>query len=278
MLESTVWPTIDQEPASPESVSPPASVLGKAELLFAAFDGSRPTLGLTDLSRRAGIPKATAHRLAQELVRLEFLERVEDGYQLGWRMFELGQLVPGPSNLRHIARPALIDLYAATRTVLHLAVPHGFDSVYLDRLAGRRDMSVHTSVGSRIPMPFTASGKLFLAFKQDPEPILGMLERGELDARTRHSFRTATQLRDQLPIIRERRWSGEFEECVTGYKTYSVPITASGPHQVVGAVSAALTLDRRDDRQVIGSLWAAAADISRSLRASILHAVRVSGR
>ncbi|MBM2614710.1 IclR family transcriptional regulator [Actinoplanes sp. LDG1-06] len=247
----------------------PPSVLGKAFLLFGAFDGARTTLGLTDLSRRSGVPKATAYRLAQELVDLNLLERVEAGYQLGWRMYELGQLVPGPANLRHLARPVLMDLHSATRAVVHLAVPHGFDTLYLERLAGRRDARLHTAVGNRIPLWFAASGKLFIAHSADAEHLLTALDRDGVPPRTSHSVRTAAQLRPQIAAIRERRWAVEQEECVEGYKSYAVPVTVSGPHQVVAAVSATLPLARRDDQPVIRALWATAAHISRSLEASL---------
>lgn len=240
----------------------PPSVLGKAFLLFGAFDGGRTTLGLTDLSRRSGIPKATAYRLAQELVELNLLERTETGYQLGWRMYELGQLVPGPANLRHVARPVLMDLHSTTRAVVHLAVPHGLDTLYLERLAGRSDARIHTAVGNRVPIWYSASGKLFLAHSHDASSLMEAF----VDMpRTGHSVRTVAQLRTQLSAIRERRWSTEHEECIEGYKSYAVPITAGGPHQVVAAVSATLQLSRRDDQQVIRMLWATAAHISRAL-------------
>jgi DNA-binding IclR family transcriptional regulator len=257
-------PTTDEIP-QPEAAGHPASVLGKAQLLLAAFDGNRPTLGLTDLSRRSGIPKATAYRLAQELVQLSLLERVEDGYQLGWRIFELGQLVPGPANLRRIARPALMDLHAATKAVVHLAVPHGLDTLLIERLVGRRDTRVHTSVGIRVPIWFSASGKLFIAHSAQAEHTMSLLDQGDITPLTHHSVRTAKQLRAQVASIRERRWAQEREECLEGYRTVAVPITVGGSTQVVAAMSATLDVNRRDDQQIIQALWASAAYISRSL-------------
>ncbi|GAA0526416.1 IclR family transcriptional regulator [Paractinoplanes ferrugineus] len=260
---------IGQQAGAAAGDSHPSSVLGKAFLLFGAFDGGRSTLGLTDLSRRAGIPKATAYRLAQELVNLNLLERVEAGYQLGWRMYELGQLVPGPANLRHVARPVLTDLHSATRAVVHLAVPHGLDTLYLERLAGRSDARVHATVGNRIPMWCTASGKLFIAYSDDPERILSALEHDGAPHRT-GGGPTAGRLRAQIAAVRDRRWATEQQECLEGYKSYAVPITSGGPHQVVAAVSATLPIGRRDDQQVIRALWTAAALVSRTMEESTL--------
>ncbi|WP_160165854.1 IclR family transcriptional regulator [Actinoplanes sp. OR16] len=245
---------------------PSPSVLSKALLLLGAF-GDRSTLGLSDLSRRSGIAKATVHRLAQELVDLNMLERVEAGYQLGWRMYELGQLVPGPANLRHIARPALMDLHSSTRATVHLAVQHDLETVFLERLAGLRDTRIHTTVGTRVPIWFAASGKVFIAHSTDEERLVAALEDQGSTPRTGHSIRSARQLKAQMTAVRERRWSTESEETLEGYKSYAVPITLGDPQHVVAAVSATLPLDRHDDQQVVRMLWATAAHISRALDA-----------
>jgi DNA-binding IclR family transcriptional regulator len=43
-------------------------VTSRAPALLGAFDEQHRRLGLTDLAARAGLPAATAHRLAGELV------------------------------------------------------------------------------------------------------------------------------------------------------------------------------------------------------------------
>lgn len=262
-------PLLTLEDLGPGDASPPISVLGKAELLFAAFDGVRTTLGLTELSRLSGVPKATAYRLAQELVHLNFLERVESGYQLGWRMFELGQLVPGPAKLRRAARPALNDLHVLTGAVIHLAVPDGDHSLYLERFAGRREAHISNSVSDRFPQCFTASGKLFLAQSLHAEVIIKMLERGNFRRPTNKSVGSGHQLRDQLDAIRKRGWSLEQEECLNGYKSYAVPILIDGSLGVAAAISATINVNRRDDHQVMRALTSASADISQGLRHTI---------
>ncbi|GAA4091340.1 IclR family transcriptional regulator [Nocardioides kongjuensis] len=260
-IETDFEPQLDKEAAGA-----PPSVLGKAYLLLAAFDDGHPRLGLTELSRRSGVPKASAYRLSQELVALGFLDRVDNSYQLGWRVFELGQRVPGPAQLRSVARPVLMDLHTATRAVIHLAVPRGNDTVHLERIAGRRDSRVQTAIDTRIPQWFTASGKIFLAHSDQADEALSALERGEVIPLTPHSICNGRALRSQLAEVRERRWAAEREECIEGYKTYAVPITVAGSTEVVAALSATMEVARRDDQQVTHALWAAAHDIGRGLR------------
>lgn len=247
----------DLDAASTET---PASVLGKAHLLLTAFTAGPTTMGLTELSRRSGVSKASAHRLAGELAGLGLLARTPGGYQLGWRIFELGQLVPVPASLRAIARPALMDLRAQIHGVVHLAMPQGDDCVYLERLAGRQETGLLASVGSRVPNYSTASGLLFLAYAD--EQYLSCLGEEALRALGVQHYR---ELDERFAVIRERRYSIENQQCVPGFKTTSVPVFDTGTEQIVAAISVTMPAARRDEQQIIRALWAAANGISRAL-------------
>ena len=247
-----------------------ASVLKKTQLILSAFDGGRPKLGLTALARRAGLNKTTTYRLAQELAELGFLDRVDSEYQLGWRIFELGQLVPAAARLRQIARPIMVDLQSATRAALHLMVPRGLEVLCVESLAGRNDSAAQAMAGTRAPMCYTASGKLFLAYDDHREQALEQLD--QWAPLTRHSVQSAGQLRSQMPEIRARRWSQEHEERMEGRKSLAVPITLWDSQNIVAALSVTVGVTRRDDPTVLKFLVSAAADISRRLRTGNVQA------
>ena len=59
------------------------SVLERAFSLLEVVGSDGTSVGLAELARRAGLPKATAYRLANQLVELGALERVGEEYQLG---------------------------------------------------------------------------------------------------------------------------------------------------------------------------------------------------
>ena len=249
-------------PSYVHAVSPdaPGSVLGKAHMLLAAFTSGPSTMGLAELSRRSGVPKASAHRLAVELAGLGMLSRTPAGYQLGWRIFELGQLVPMPANLRAIARPALMDLRTQVHGVVHLAMPQGDDCVYLERLAGRRETDLLAAVGARVPNYSTASGLLFLAYAD--EQYLSCLGEKALRALGVQHYR---QLDGLFGAIRDRRYSYENQQCVPGFKTTAVPVFDTGSKQVVASISVTMPSTRRDEQQIVRALWAAAHEISKAL-------------
>ncbi|MEV6134448.1 IclR family transcriptional regulator [Streptomyces violaceusniger] len=236
----------------------PVSVLGKAHRLLAAFTGGATTLGLTELSRRSGVPKASAHRLSMELASLGYLSRTPEGYQLGWRIYELGQLVPAAS-LRAIARPALVDLRMSTKAVIHLVVPRGRECVYLERLVGQREMASVAPVGMRMPSFLTASGRIFLAYNEDPHTL-------DSKTLTALGLKDHREARKFFADIRNRRYAEERQQCSAGVRALSVPIMYGD--KVIGAVSATVPISRRDDQQLLHALWATAADISRGLQRS----------
>ncbi|WP_309989607.1 IclR family transcriptional regulator [Paenarthrobacter nitroguajacolicus] len=248
MDESTVQPP--RKGGISASSEPEDSVLSKVRLLLDAFSGSVHTLGLTELSRRSGVSKASTFRLAEQLVGHGLLVKTPRGYQLGWWLYEMGQLVPGPSRLRTVARPTLVDLRAATKAlVVHLAIPHGDDVVYLDRIGGRREIAILAAVGTSVPADQTVSGRVLQAYwMRDDDPAV------------------PDDLRTELAMIRDRRWASEHGLVVPGAKTLAVPVHSPARSHVIAVISATVAVGRSDDLSTLSALWGASAEISRALQ------------
>jgi IclR family acetate operon transcriptional repressor len=108
------------------------SAAGRITSVLEAFRDDRDALALSELARRAGLPKSTAHRLAREMIRCGLLERANGRLRLGLKLFELGQLVPQQRGIRDAARPVMSDLREATRHSVNLGILEGGDVVYVD--------------------------------------------------------------------------------------------------------------------------------------------------
>ena len=133
--------------------------------LLGAFTPMRFTLSLTDLARTAGLPVATTHRLAGELVAWGALERLPDGtYQIGIRLWRLGALAPGSRGLPTVAQRFMGDLHEATRQTVELAVPDGAGARIIDTVTGRHAASGRAAAGAHLPLRTTAVGQVILAF------------------------------------------------------------------------------------------------------------------
>ncbi|SDY33674.1 IclR helix-turn-helix domain-containing protein [Amycolatopsis xylanica] len=101
----------------------PRSVLEGAFTLLDALVRHRGEAGLTQLADSCSIPKATAHRLLDQLTELEVVQRSENRYRIGVQAFRLGQWWQPYPRLLDLARHRLRLLATTTRASAVLAVP-----------------------------------------------------------------------------------------------------------------------------------------------------------
>ncbi|WP_410657100.1 IclR family transcriptional regulator [Amycolatopsis sp. lyj-112] len=246
--------------------TPGASVTSRAFALLGAFDVEHRALSLTDLAARAGLPLPTAHRIARELVGLGALERRDDHYTVGRRLWDLGLLAPVQFELRQVAAPFLQDLYGATGATVHLAERDGTQVLYLDRLSGNASVPVVSRIGGRLPLHATGVGKVLLAWA--PEDV----QRQVLATLTRVTPYTITQpgrLREQMRRIRREGHAQTVEEMSPGACSVAVPIRPSAAGDVVAALGLVVPDLSRGRARLISALQVAAAGIGRSLRVSL---------
>lgn len=241
----------------------PNSVLGRAFTLLTAFRPGDGVLSLAELSRRTAIPKPTAHRLLGELAGWDAVERHPDGWRLGMRLFELGQLAPAQRGLVEAATPSLTDLYEATRETVHLAVPDGTEVVYVHKMIGAKGPELPSRVGGRMPMYCTGVGKAVLAFS--PRPVLDAVLAGGLLRRTPRTVIAPGLLDRDLARVRERGTAVEHEESTVGISCVAAPVLR-GDGAAVAAVSISGWVSRLDTDRLAPAVRTAALGIARRLR------------
>jgi len=121
------------------------------------------TLSLGELAERLGLTKSTAHRLASALVDRGYLAlRPREGYRLGAKLLELGFQAHAQADLIQVARPHLEALAGATEDTVHLGVLDADRALYLDKVAGRRRITISSRVGDRHPLTATGLGKALM--------------------------------------------------------------------------------------------------------------------
>jgi IclR family transcriptional regulator, KDG regulon repressor len=209
--------------------------VGKAIALLEAFD--RPGgIGVSELSRSAGLPKSTAYRLLQILEEWQFIERAGRRYRLGSRLFELGNRVPycTPRSLRDIAHPFLEELYELSHETVHLAVLNGTDVLYLEKLYGHNPVRSPSYIGGRVPAYSTALGKAMLAFSN--ADLVTQVVSGELLPRTPHTLVLPRLFLEQLRLIKAAGVAFDREEASIGLTCVAAPILDK-LNQPVAAIS-----------------------------------------
>lgn len=238
------------------------NMLDKAAAVLEVFAPEGGAYRLTELAARAGLTKTTAFRLVGDLVRLGFLERDGDRYQLGGRLFELGSLVPRRRGLRETALPFLQDLFEATHETVHLGVRDGHDVVYLERIHGHGAVDLPSRIGGRLPLTCTGVGKALLAFAGTD--LVDEVLAAPLRTLTDRSTTDPARLRTTLEQIQVSGLAYEEQESTPGVSCIAAPVF-DGP-DVIAALSLAVPRARFRPAQLAPAVRTAALGLSRVLR------------
>ncbi|MFF4448090.1 IclR family transcriptional regulator [Streptomyces sp. NPDC001502] len=239
----------------------PLSLLEKAARVLGAFEGPQPRLSLTEVVRRSGIPRSSAHRILDQLVQLRWLDREGRDYRMGMRMLELGALASHHNRLRRAALPLLHALHEQTGHVVHLSVLDGAEVVCLERIGGSEATTVPSRVGGRMPAYSTAAGKAILAFG-DPEAVDHVLAQG-LRPRTARTLIRPLALRAELAAVRERGVAHDREESFRGICCVAAPLRGAG--RAVAAVSVSSCRGERELARLGPAVLACARAVWREL-------------
>lgn len=238
---------------------PNRTVLGRVVLILDAFKGESRVLGLSELSRRTGLPKSTLHRLAEQLCTAGWIQRASGGYRVGLGLFEIGNLAVEGTRLHSTAVPRLQTLAARTGMAAQLAVADGSDIVYLDRVA-HPSMPMPTRRGGRYPAYCTALGKALAAF--DPDTRDEILE-APMPVRTPQTLTSPSSFLAEVHKAHEAGVAFDRGESHPSLACVAAPILHG--NQVIAAVSVT--------GRVGGVHWASAAEAVRSAADAIHNAM-----
>jgi DNA-binding IclR family transcriptional regulator len=241
----------------------PRSAADRLLDVLAAFDQRNLALSLTEISRRADLPLATAHRLVGALARWGALERDEGGdYHIGLRLWELASLAPRGVGLREAAMPFLEDLYELTHENVHFAVRDGAEVVYIERISGRTAVKVRSHVGARWPLHATGVGLVLLAHA-DAE-LQDRVCNGPMRAFTPHTVTDPARLRRMLAQIRQTGFAVSDRQITTDALSVAAPVRGRRG-EVVAAVSVVVHAEGRPTQALVPMVRVAARGISLAL-------------
>lgn len=200
------------------------SVLSRCFAILDCFGPDSAELTLSMIAQRSGLPTSTVHRLLGEIVEWGGLVRDSEtgSYTVGRRLWRLGSAAPQERHIRDAALPHMEDLLEATQQIVHLAVLHDGQALYLEKLAVRGAPDVTTGVGRYLPLHATGPGRVIAAFRS-PEFIEDML-RDRLQALTTSTITAADDVRRSLAEIRQTGYCFSRDEVINGVSSVAAPI------------------------------------------------------
>jgi DNA-binding IclR family transcriptional regulator len=222
-------------PAKPANGDKPAlqSVSIALAVLEALADA--PELSLSELARRVGVAKSTAHRTCAVLTSAGLLTRTEAGkYRLGLRLIEYGHLATARSPVGGHGLPLLVELRTVLGETVQIGVPAGADVVYVERVEGQRALRYASDNSRRGPVHRSSAGKVLAAF------VPGVLEarlRAGLPPSTGYTIAVPDVFRAELEKVRQRGYARSVDETEIGMSSIAVPVRSTPNGPVVAAIS-----------------------------------------
>jgi DNA-binding IclR family transcriptional regulator len=215
-----------------------SSAVQKAFGILEALLRSDDPSTLADLSTAVAMPKASVHRLLNQLEAVGIVRRdlVGRAYMPGARWVQLASETLVAIGRQPPVREIMRELVVKVTESCNLAVLQGSEVLYVERVECEWPLRMQLQAGSHVPVHCTSSGKLLLAM-MDPDRRRRFVSTLRLDRYTPNTIVDPELLLDECERIRAEGISINSEEYHRGLIGVAVPVRSSQ-----GEVAAALAI------------------------------------
>jgi IclR family pca regulon transcriptional regulator len=229
----------------------PVTALVRGLKIMETFGQRGFTLSLAEVAQDLKLPKSTAFRLLNTLVSLGYVVQPLKGgpYSLGPAALRLGYAVLDGLEVREAAMPHLEALFVQVGGHVNLNIldQGRLEIISVARFSQREILSLNLSVGSRLPVYNSTSGRVLTAFLPDQQRH-EVLQRLLVDPAAKAWLESrAVKLAEVWDQAREQGYAVVDGEYLPELFAVGAPVVA-GDGQVEAAVSVAL-LRRGQGRQ-----------------------------
>lgn len=212
--------------------------------------GEQKEIGVSELSQRLLMSKATTFRFLQTMKQLGYVEQEgeADKYSLTLKLFELGAKSLEYVNLIEIADKEMRHIGQMTHEAVHLGALDDDAIIYIHKIDSSYNLRMYSRVGRRNPLYCTAIGKILLAW-QDEETIRLALKDESFTKKTDTTILSVDDLLVELAAVREHHYAQDREEQELGLRCIAVPVYDRLGHVVAG-LSISFPTIRFDEQQL----------------------------
>lgn len=190
----------------------------------------RPTLTLTEVSKKTGLTLSTAHRMIRALVADGFLvpDPATGAYGIGPAIPELARVVferGEQDELPLVATPHMERMRAITGETVGLHLPNAYNRICIAELVSRQPIRSATGVGQSFALPAGAAGKVLVAWSPERLKMVKAASKEPLHG-----------LEAELKEIAAQGYAMSFGQTIAGASGLAFPIIAAG-EAVIAAVN-----------------------------------------
>lgn len=201
-----------------------------------------------------GISKSTLYLLLDSLENKKWIERRNDGYIIGVRLFEIGSAYLRHDGLQEAFRGEATGFVAMHNEVAQLAILEGAEVVYVAREDAMRPVRLVSDLGTRLPAHCCALGKALLSSLEDSQ-VTAMLP-STLPALTARTITRLPLLLKELAQVRRTGIALDAEEVSAGLRCFAAYVGQTALGRRV-AVSTSIPIDRltaQRERKIVVSV------------------------
>lgn len=196
----------------------------------------RGRAGVTELSAALDLPKSTVHNHLRTLERLGYLGKEGGQYRLGVAYLGLGRAAREGRALYAHGRTAARSLGDRANVHTQLVVEeNGMGAILFATSRDTEAGPARTRYPTHVHLHTNAPGKAILA-QFSSERVDSILDRHGLPPRTDRTVRDATELREEIELVRQRGYAVDWGELIEGMVGVAAPVVTG--ETVHGAVAA----------------------------------------
>lgn len=198
-----------------------------------------------DLLAENSFTRPTLYRLLHGLEAEGLIVQGNDKrYKPGPRLINLARTALATSDIRDLARDALIRVRDKTGETVHLAVPSGDGLVYIDKIESQQTVRMNSTIGAFVPLHSSGVGKAYLAALPDQE-LDDYLATATLSPITTFTTTDPAILRNQIDLCREQGFVFDDQENEVGIVCFASAILGDDKRPIA-AISVSVPLFRLD--------------------------------
>ena len=178
----------------------------------------------SQIASALNIPNGTAFNILKTLEKYGLIERdiVSKHYQLGMKLFQLGNHVESTRELREAAIPFMRELTRNTRETSQLGILFEDSLSFLEIIEGL-STTTRAEISLKLPLHAPAAGKVLFAY-QPEEVIAQILKRIDFPRFTKNTIVEPDQILAELQKVREQGYAIDDEEVFMGTVCLAAPI------------------------------------------------------
>ncbi len=243
-----------------------AATVKKAFTILELIAEQQPVRAAT-IARSLNLTRGNVHRLLATLEALGYIERSSGTeYRLTFKMFTLGNSIPGTRRLSELAYPFMQQLSHACQENVYLVQRYDYNAICVDEVDSLNPLTLHRDVSRTYPLYCSASGKVYLAWMPEAE-FERYLTQVPLLPRAQRTIADPDELRRERLRVLEQGYALELREFSDDLNSVAAPIR-DHTKAVVATVSIsgpAIRLTDARARELIPETMRTAQEISKTM-------------